>query len=159
MLSLPCSLYLDGSIQVGLFDAQHNLPGDSDAIEKVVDETHVVYEGVNVTGAQHQQSGDQLNMAREDKVIISDHTVRTRGPDMEDRNVVVFLFRTHSKQQGWDWSAARDVNHGQQTWEVAFSRSGEKQPERQKQRRSSPESRASWCTAERTAQETHSSRD
>lgn len=57
-------LYLDGSIHVGLFDAQHNLPGDSDAIEEVVDETHVVYEGVNVTGAQHQQSGDQLNLMR-----------------------------------------------------------------------------------------------
>lgn len=51
-------LYLDRSMQVGLFDAQHNLPGDSDPIEEVVDETHVVYEGVNVTGAQHQQSGN-----------------------------------------------------------------------------------------------------
>lgn len=56
--------YLDGPIHVGLFDAQHNLPGDSDAIEEVVDETHIVYEGVNVTGAQHQQSGDQLDVVR-----------------------------------------------------------------------------------------------
>jgi len=23
---------------------------------------------------------------------------------------------THSKQQGWDWSAAPDMNHGQQAW-------------------------------------------
>lgn len=92
VLSLLCSLYLDGSIHVGLFDAQHNLPGDSDAIEKVVDETHVVYEGVNVTGAQHQQSGEQLNVVRGDKIIISDRTVRTRGSDTEDKNVVVVLF-------------------------------------------------------------------
>lgn len=56
--------YLDGSIHVRLFDAQHNLPSDSDAIKEVVDETHIVYEGVNVTGAQHQQSGDQLNVVR-----------------------------------------------------------------------------------------------
>lgn len=47
-------------MDVWLFDAQHNLPGDSDAIKKVVDKTHIVYEGVNVTGAQHEQSGDQL---------------------------------------------------------------------------------------------------
>lgn len=58
------SLYLDGSIHVRLFDAQHNLPGDSDTIEEVVDKSHVVYEGVNVAGAQHQQSGDQLNVVR-----------------------------------------------------------------------------------------------
>lgn len=98
VLSLP-TLYLDGSIHVGLFDAQHDLPGDSDAIDNVVDETHVVYEGVNVTGAQHQQSGDQLNVVREDKVIISGHSVRTRGPDMEDKNVVVFLFRLTVKSK------------------------------------------------------------
>lgn len=47
-------------MHVGLFDAQDNLPGDSDAIEEVVDEAHVVYHGVDVTGAQHQQRGDQL---------------------------------------------------------------------------------------------------
>lgn len=51
-LFCPC-LYLDGSMYVGLFDAQHNLPGDGDAVEEVVEETHVVYEGVNITGAQH----------------------------------------------------------------------------------------------------------
>ena len=62
-LPLLC-LYLDGTMHVRLFDAQHNLPGNSDAIEEVVDETHIVYEGINVTGAQHQQSGDQLNVMR-----------------------------------------------------------------------------------------------
>lgn len=61
---LHLCLYLDRSIHVRLFDAQHNLPSNSDAIEEVVDETHIVYEGVNVTGAQHQQSGDQLNVVR-----------------------------------------------------------------------------------------------
>lgn len=71
-----------------------------------------------------------------------------------------FFVQTHGEQQGWYRSAACDVNHGQQTREMAFPRSGEKQPERQKQRQFSPESRASWysltvCTAEGTAQETH----
>lgn len=51
-------------MHVRLFEAQHNLPGNSDAIEEVVDETHIVYEGVNVTGAQHEQSGDQLDVVR-----------------------------------------------------------------------------------------------
>lgn len=57
-------LYLDGSMHVGRSVAQHNLPGDSESIEELVDEAHVVYEGVNVTGAQHQQGGDQLNTVR-----------------------------------------------------------------------------------------------
>lgn len=61
-------LHLDWPMQVGLSDAQDNLPGDSDAIEEVINETHVVYEGVNVTGAQHQQSGDQLDVGRRENV-------------------------------------------------------------------------------------------
>lgn len=65
--------YLDGSVHVGFFNAQHNLPSNSYAIEEVVDKTDVVYEGVNVTGAQHQQSGDQLNEGREKVVFISGH--------------------------------------------------------------------------------------
>lgn len=44
----------------GLLDAQHNQSRYSDAIKEVVDEPHVVNEGVNVAGAQHQQSGDEL---------------------------------------------------------------------------------------------------
>lgn len=55
-------------MQIRLFDAQHNLPSNSDTIEEVVDETHIIYEGVNVTGAQHQQSGNQLNVARRCKM-------------------------------------------------------------------------------------------
>ena len=56
------------------------------------------------------------------------------------------------------------MNHGQQPREMAFPRSGKKQPGTQSQRRLTPESRASWClltmcTAERAAQETHSSGD
>ena len=46
--------YLDWSLDVGLFDAQHNLPGDGDSVEEVVDEAHVVDECVDVTGAHHQ---------------------------------------------------------------------------------------------------------
>ena len=57
-------LYLDGSIHFGLLYPQHNLPSNSNAVEEVVDEANVVYEGVDVTGAQHQQSGDQLKMLR-----------------------------------------------------------------------------------------------
>ena len=44
------------------------------------------------------------------------------------------FMRTHSKQQGWDRSAARDVDHGQQTREMAFPCPSEKQPERQNRR-------------------------
>lgn len=65
-------------MQVGLLDAQHNLPGDGDAVEEVVDETHVVYERVNVTGAQHQQSGDQLKCGERRKSSFL-HKVRTQN--------------------------------------------------------------------------------
>lgn len=61
---LRSCLYLNGSIHVRLFNAQHYLPSDSDTVEEVVYETHIIYEGVNVTGAQHQQSGDQLNVVK-----------------------------------------------------------------------------------------------
>lgn len=47
-------------MHVGLFDSQDNLPGDSDAIEEVVDETNVVDQRVHVTGAQHEQRGQAL---------------------------------------------------------------------------------------------------
>lgn len=84
-----CGLHLDGSMQVGLFDAQYNLAGDSDAVEKVVDETHVVNEGVNVAGAQHQQGGDQLNMP---KRVAKLSFLQTAGPDSSERSRV-FSFR------------------------------------------------------------------
>lgn len=83
-----CSLHLDGSMHVRLFDAQYNLAGDGDAIEKVVDETHVVNEGVNVAGAQHQQGGDQLNVAKRAKLSF----LQTAGPDGSKRSRV-FSFR------------------------------------------------------------------
>lgn len=47
-------------MHVGLFEAENNLPGNSDPVEQVVDETHIVDEGVDVTGAEHHQGGDQL---------------------------------------------------------------------------------------------------
>jgi hypothetical protein len=47
-------LYLDWSLEVWLFDAQHNLPGDGDSVKEVVDEAHVVDECVDVTSAHHQ---------------------------------------------------------------------------------------------------------
>lgn len=37
-----CRLHLDRSVHVGLFDAEHNLPCNSNPVEQVVDETHVV---------------------------------------------------------------------------------------------------------------------
>lgn len=52
--------YPDWSVQVGLFNTQHNLPGNRDAIEEVVDEAHVVDEGVHVAGAEHEQGGQAL---------------------------------------------------------------------------------------------------
>lgn len=52
--------YLDGSLQAGLLDAQHDQSRDGDAVKEVVDEAHVVNEGVNVAGAQHQQRGGEL---------------------------------------------------------------------------------------------------
>ena len=55
-------------MHVGLFNAQHNLPGDSDSIEEVVDEAHVVDEGVHVAGAQHEQGGQALG-EREEKGV------------------------------------------------------------------------------------------
>lgn len=57
---IKCKIYckkktnLDWSVHVGLFITQHNLPGDSDSIEEVVDESHVVDESVHVAGAQHK---------------------------------------------------------------------------------------------------------
>lgn len=47
-------------MHVGLSDTQDDLPGDSDSVEEVVDEAHVVDEGVHVTGAQHEQGGQAL---------------------------------------------------------------------------------------------------
>ena len=41
-------------MDVGLPDAQDNLPGDCDSVEEVVDEADVVDERIHITGAQHQ---------------------------------------------------------------------------------------------------------
>lgn len=53
----PNQADLDWSVHIWLFITQDNLPGDSDSIEEVVDEAHVVDESVHVAGAQHQQGG------------------------------------------------------------------------------------------------------
>lgn len=53
--------YFNWSVHVWLFNPQHNLPGDSDTVEEVVDETHIVDECVHVTSAQHQKCGDTLH--------------------------------------------------------------------------------------------------
>lgn len=51
--------------------------------------------------------------------------------------------RTHSDQQGRNGSAAFLMDHGEKLGEVAFSGSGEKQPDRQTDgRRDGPELRA-----------------
>lgn len=52
-------------MHVGLFESQHDLPGDSDAIEEVVDKPDVVDESVHVTGAEHEQRGETLEEERE----------------------------------------------------------------------------------------------
>lgn len=54
------SSHLDWSVHVWLFNTQHNLPGNSDSVEEVVDEADVVDESVHVTGAQHKQGGQAL---------------------------------------------------------------------------------------------------
>lgn len=53
----PYQADLDWSVHVWLFDTQDNLPGNSNSIEEVVDEAHVVDESVHVAGAQHKQGG------------------------------------------------------------------------------------------------------
>lgn len=53
-------MHLDWSVHVGLFNAQDNLPGNSDPVEQVVDEAHVVDERVHVAGAEHEQGGQAL---------------------------------------------------------------------------------------------------
>lgn len=60
-------------MHVGFFDAENNLPGDSDPVEHVVDETHIVDEGVDVTRAEHQQRGDQLGN-KKSQLCICFHT-------------------------------------------------------------------------------------
>lgn len=50
-LSGSVCFYLNGPMHVRPFVAQYNLPSNSDTIEEIVDETHIVYEGVNVAGA------------------------------------------------------------------------------------------------------------
>lgn len=52
--------HLDWSVHVRLFNAQDNLPGNSDSVEQVVDEAHVVDERVHVAGAEHEQRGQAL---------------------------------------------------------------------------------------------------
>lgn len=47
-------------MHVRLFDTQHNLPSNSDSVEEVVDEAHIVDERVHVAGAEHKQGGQAL---------------------------------------------------------------------------------------------------
>lgn len=47
-------------MNVGLFNAKDNLPGNSDPVEQVVDEAHVVDERVHVARAEHEQRGQAL---------------------------------------------------------------------------------------------------
>lgn len=115
--------YLDGSMHAGLLNAQHNQSRDSDAVKEVVDEAHVVNEGVNVAGAQHQQGGDELHETR------GGHVGQGRGRELRTNA------GTHGEHQGRNGSAASGVNHSEETREVAFPRPGKKQPERETQRR------------------------
>lgn len=111
-------------MHVGLFDTQDNLPGNSDSIEEVVDEAHVVDECVHVTGAQHQQCGQTLGRRTErpDCQMGGGLGARGGGGEGEKRR------GTHGEEQSRDGSAAFDVNHGQQTGEVSLSGSSKEQP-------------------------------
>lgn len=62
------STHLDWSVHIWLFNTQHNLSGDGDSVEEVVDEADVVDESVHVTGAQHKQGGQALQKKKEKKV-------------------------------------------------------------------------------------------
>lgn len=70
--------YLDGSLQAGLLNAQHNQSRHSDAVKEVVDEAHIVDEGINVAGAQHQQSGGELQYMWTKRVT---HISQDRGQE------------------------------------------------------------------------------
>lgn len=59
-------------MHVWLFNPQHNLPGNSDTVEEVVDEAHIVDECVHVTGAQHQKCGDTLHEKQRTTLFRSD---------------------------------------------------------------------------------------
>lgn len=54
-------------MQVGLFNTKDNLPSDSHSIEEVVDEAHIVDEGVHVAGAQHKQGGQALRRKKKEE--------------------------------------------------------------------------------------------
>lgn len=56
--------HLDRAGDVRLLPAEDYLPSDCDPVEKVVDEAHVVDEGVHVTRDQHQQGGEALETGR-----------------------------------------------------------------------------------------------
>lgn len=47
-------------MDVRLFNTQDNLPSNSHSVEEVVDEAHIVDEGVHVAGAEHEQGGQAL---------------------------------------------------------------------------------------------------
>lgn len=51
----PNKANLDRPVHVWLFNSQYNLSSNSDTIKEVVDEAHIVYESVHITGAQHEQ--------------------------------------------------------------------------------------------------------
>lgn len=55
-------------MDVGLFNTQDNLPGNSDPIEEVVNEAHIVDESVHVTGAEHEQGGQALRNEKDTMV-------------------------------------------------------------------------------------------
>lgn len=54
-LSVILRTYFNWPVHIWLFNPQHDLPRNSDTVEEVVDETHIVDECVHVTGAQHQK--------------------------------------------------------------------------------------------------------
>lgn len=58
-------------MNVGLFVAQDDLPGNSDSVEEVVDEAYVVDESVHVTGAQHEQGGQALGTEKNGSALVA----------------------------------------------------------------------------------------
>lgn len=123
-------------MHVGLFKTQDNLPSNRDSIEEVVDEAHVVDEGVHVAGTEHEQGGQALR----NRTIkgIRDRKFGSRsaapglfGGDMQYDGANIKKSsderRTHSEEQSRDGSAAFHMDHGQQTGQVALSGSSKEQ--------------------------------
>lgn len=88
---LKVKTHLNWPVHVRLLDTQDNLPGNSHSIEEVVDESHVVDEGVHVAGAQHEQCRKALRT----KKVTQRQKLRKR--ERFEGGVVGLVVGTHSE--------------------------------------------------------------